>query len=149
MDYFDIFISILGSAIRLWIPLLFTALAGLFSERAGIFDIALEGKMLVSAFASACAAYYSGNAWIGLLAGVVVAILFSMIHGFASITNRGNQIVSGVALNFVAAGPTIVPGQAWFGQGGRTGQVPASGRFSGITLPGVDLLRDVPVIGPL
>ena len=75
MDYFEVFISILGSAIRLSIPLLFTALAGLFSERAGIFDIGLEGKMLVSAFASACVAYYTGNAWAGLGAGIVTAIL--------------------------------------------------------------------------
>lgn len=149
MDYFDIFIGILGSAVRLSIPLLFTALAGLFSERAGIFDIGLEGKMLVSAFASACAAYWTGNAWLGLASGILVAIAFSFIHGFASITNRGNQIVSGVALNFVAAGLTIVLGQAWFGQGGRTAQVPGSGRFAPIILPGTDAIRDVPILGPL
>lgn len=149
MDYFDILVSILGSAIRLSIPLLFTALAGLFSERAGIFDIGLEGKMLVSAFASACAAYGTGNAWLGLAAGIVVSIGFSLLHGFASITNRGNQIVSGVALNFIAAGLTVVLGQAWFGQGGRTGQVPPDGRFNAITLPGAEAMRELPVVGPL
>lgn len=146
---FDILVSILGSAIRLSIPLLFTALAGLFSERAGIFDIGLEGKMLASAFASACVAYATGNPWLGLVAGIGISIVFSLIHGFASITNRGNQIVSGIALNFVAAGLTVVLGHAWFGQGGRTAQVPASGRFSGIVLPGAEMIRDVPIIGPL
>jgi general nucleoside transport system permease protein len=149
MDYFDILVSILGSTIRLSIPLLFTALAGLFSERAGIFDIGLEGKMLAAAFASACVAYLTGNPWLGLLGGIAVSIVFSLIHGFASITNRGNQIVSGVALNFVAAGLTIVLGQAWFSQGGRTPQLAGEARFSPITLPGVDLMRDVPVLGPL
>ncbi|MDO1580637.1 ABC transporter permease [Rhizobium oryzicola] len=149
MDLFDIIVSILGSTIRLSIPLLFTALAGLFTERAGVFDIGLEGKMLAAAFASACVAYVTGNAWLGLLGGIGVSILFSLIHGFASITNRGNQIVSGVALNFIAAGLTIVLGQAWFGQGGRTPQLPASGRFSPIILPGADAMRDVPVIGPI
>jgi general nucleoside transport system permease protein len=149
MDYFDILVSILGSTIRLSIPLLFTALAGLFSERAGIFDIGLEGKMLAAAFASACVAYLTGNPWLGLLGGIAVSIVFSLIHGFASITNRGNQIVSGVALNFVAAGLTIVLGQAWFSQGGRTPQLPGEARFSPITLPGVDLMRDVPYLGPL
>ncbi|OHV79052.1 ABC transporter permease [Rhizobium sp. LCM 4573] len=149
MEFFDILVSILGSAVRLSIPLLFTALAGLFSERAGIFDIGLEGKMLASAFASACVAYVTGNAWLGLLAGIAVSIAFSLVHGFASITNRGNQIVSGVALNFVAAGLTIVLGQAWFGQGGRTPQVPGEGRFAPIILPGADAMRDVPFIGPL
>lgn len=149
MDYFDMFVSILGSTIRLSIPLLFTALAGLFSERAGIFDIGLEGKMLAAAFAAACLAYLSGSAWVGLLGGIGVSIVFSLIHGFASITNRGNQIVSGVALNFVAAGLTIVLGQAWFNQGGRTPQLTPGGRFQPITLPGVDLVRDVPILGPL
>ncbi|NKN35341.1 ABC transporter permease [Agrobacterium sp. a22-2] len=149
MDNFDIFISILGSTIRLSIPLIFTALAGLFSERAGIFDIGLEGKMLAAAFASAVAAYMTGSAFIGLATGIGVSIALSLVHGFASITNRGNQIVSGVAINFVAAGLTIVLGQAWFRQGGRTPQLPPEGRFSPITLPGVDFMRDVPVIGPL
>ena len=149
MDYFDIFVSILGSTIRLSIPLLFTALAGLFSERAGIFDIGLEGKMLAAAFASAVAAYVTGSAWLGLLAGIGVSIAFSLVHGFASITNRGNQIVSGVALNFVAMGLTVVLGQAWFGQGGRTPQVSGDARFPPIILPGADAMREVPIIGPL
>ncbi|MCO5732796.1 ABC transporter permease [Rhizobium sp. SSA_523] len=149
MDLFDIIVSILGSTIRLSIPLLFTALAGLFTERAGIFDIGLEGKMLSAAFASACVAYVTGDAWLGLLGGIAVSILFSLIHGFASITNRGNQIVSGVALNFVAAGLTVVLGQAWFGQGGRTPQISGEARFSPITLPFADAVRDVPVLGPL
>ncbi|SIR06220.1 nucleoside ABC transporter membrane protein [Rhizobium sp. RU35A] len=149
MEFYDIVVSILGSTIRLSIPLLFTALAGLFTERAGVFDIGLEGKMLAAAFASACVAYVTGNAWLGLLGGIGVSILFSLIHGFASITNRGNQIVSGVALNFVAAGLTVVLGQAWFGQGGRTPQISGEARFSPITLPFVDAMRDVPFIGPL
>ncbi|ATN32494.1 sugar ABC transporter permease [Rhizobium sp. ACO-34A] len=149
MDFFDILISIMGSTIRLSIPLIFTALAGLFSERAGIFDIGLEGKMLAAAFAAASAAYVTGSPWIGLASGIGVSLAFSMVHGFASITNRGNQIVSGVAINFVAAGLTVVLGQAWFGQGGRTPQLAGAARFTPITLPGVEAVRDVPVLGPL
>lgn len=149
MDGFDIFFSILGSTIRLSIPLIFTALAGLFSERAGVFDIGLEGKMLTAAFTAACVAWLTGSAFAGLGAGILVSILVSLVHGFASITSRGNQIVSGVALNFIAAGLTIVLGQAWFGQGGRTPTLPASARFQPITLPGADLVRDVPLLGPL
>lgn len=149
MEYYDLLISILGSTIRLSIPLIFTALAGLFSERAGIFDIGLEGKMLASAFAAACVAAISGSPWAGLGAGIVVSVLVGLLHGFASITNRGNQIVSGVAINFLMAGLTIVLGQAWFGQGGRTPTLPGTARFSAITLPGVDAIRGVPIIGPL
>lgn len=149
MESFDMLISILGSTIRLSIPLILAALAGLFSERAGVFDIGLEGKMLASAFAAACVAYLTGSAWLGLFSGIAVSLVFSLIHGFASITNRGNQIVSGVALNFVAAGLTVVLGQAWFGQGGRTPQISGEGRFAPITLPGADMMRDVPFIGPI
>ncbi len=149
MESFDMLISILGSTIRLSIPLILAALAGLYSERAGVFDIGLEGKMLAAAFAAACVAYLTGSAWLGLFSGIAVSLVFSLIHGFASITNRGNQIVSGVALNFVAAGLTVVLGQAWFGQGGRTPQVSGDGRFSPIILPGADMMRDVPFIGPL
>jgi simple sugar transport system permease protein len=94
-------------------------------------------------------AYVTANPWLGLFAGIAVSILFSLTHGFAVITNRGNQIVSGVALNFIAAGLTVVLGQAWFGQGGRTPQLAGGGRFTPITLPGVDLVRDIPFIGPL
>ncbi|MGQ2970088.1 MAG: ABC transporter permease [Allorhizobium sp.] len=149
MESFDMLISILGSTIRLSIPLILAALAGLYSERAGVFDIGLEGKMLAAAFAAACVAYLTGSAWLGLFSGIAVSLVFSLIHGFASITNRGNQIVSGVALNFVAAGLTVVLGQAWFGQGGRTPQVSGDGRFSPIILPGADMMREVPIIGPL
>lgn len=149
MDSFDMLISILGSTIRLSIPLILAALAGLYSERAGVFDIGLEGKMLAAAFAAACVAYLTGSAWLGLFSGIAVSLVFSLIHGFASITNRGNQIVSGVALNFVAAGLTVVLGQAWFGQGGRTPQVSGEGRFSPIILPGADVMREVPFIGPI
>lgn len=147
MDFIDILISILGSTIRLSIPLIFTALAGLFSERSGVFDIGLEGKMLASAFASACVAYLTGNAWAGLMAGIATSVALSLVHGFASITNRGNQIVSGVAINFVTAGLTIVLGQAWFGQGGRTPQLSPGGRFGEIVFPYARELRDTGYLG--
>lgn len=147
MNALDILISIMGSTIRLSIPLIFTALAGLFSERSGIFDIGLEGKMLSSAFAAACVAYLTGDPWLGLLAGIGISVALSIVHGFASITNRGNQIVSGVAINFIAAGLTIVLGQAWFGQGGRTPQLDKTARFGEIKLPGADALRDTGYLG--
>ncbi len=138
MDYIDLTVSILSSTIRLSVPLIFAALAGLFSERAGVFDIGLEGKMLGSAFAAGCVAYLTGSAWLGLGAGVLCSIALSIVHAFVSITNRGNQIISGVAVNFIVMGITIVLGQFWFGQGGRTPQVSDDARFLPIKLPGVN-----------
>jgi len=149
MDAFAMLLTVLDSTVRLSIPLLFACLAGLYSERAGIFDIGLEGKMLAGAFAAAAAAAVTGSAWIGLGAALAVAVFLALVHGFASITHRGNQIVSGVAINFIAAGSTIILGQAWFNQGGRTPSLGADGRFTAVTLPFAEALRGVPVVGPV
>ena len=146
---FDTLISILDSTIRLGTPLLLACLAGLFSERSGIFDIGLEGKMLVAAFLSAAVAYMTGNAWLGLLAGIAGSMVFSMIHGLASITFRGNQLISGVAINMLASGMTVLVGQNWFHLGGGTPALTKGARFTDITLPFADTLKGVPYLGPI
>ena len=143
------FLQVLDSTMRLATPLLLACLAGLYSERAGIFDIGLEGKMLAAAFLSAAVAFTTGSAWLGLLAGIGASLALSAIHGLASITFRGNQLISGVAINFLAAGLTVVVAQSWFGQGGRTPQLAGAARFEPITLPFADALRNVPVLGPI
>jgi simple sugar transport system permease protein len=122
-------LTVFDSALRLSIPLLAACLAGLWSERSGVVDIGLEGKMLVAAFAAAAGAYASDSAWIGLLAGIAASVAFALIHGFASISQRGNQIVSGVAINMLAAGLTAIVGNAWYGQGGRTPPLEGEQRF--------------------
>lgn len=142
-------ILVLDSALRLATPLLFACLAGLFSERSGIFDIGLEGKMLASAFFSASVAAFTGSAWFGLLAGMGASIFLALIHGLASITFRGNQLISGVAINFLASGVTVIVGQSWFSLGGRTPQLEGAARFQEITLPFAEAMRGVPVIGTI
>lgn len=146
---FETLMLIMDSTVRLSTPLLLACLAGLFSERAGIVDIGLEGKMLGAAFGAGAVAFVTGNAWIGLLAGIAVAVALALVNGFASITHRGNQIVSGVAINFLAAGLTALLGQTWFRQGGRTPSLPEGGRFMEIVWPFAGTIGDVPVIGPL
>ena len=141
-------LTVLDSTMRLSTPLLLACLAGLFSERAGIFDIGLEGKMLAAAFFSAAFAYVTGNVWLGLAAGIGASMLLSLLHGVASITFRGNQLISGVAINFLAAGMTVLIAQSWFKQGGRTPALLSGGRFENITLPFADALSVVPIIGP-
>ena len=141
-------LTVLDSTMRLSTPLLLACLAGLFSERAGIFDIGLEGKMLAAAFFSAAFAYVTGNVWLGLAAGIGASMLLSLLHGVASITFRGNQLISGVAINFLAAGMTVLIAQSWFKQGGRTPALLSGGRFENITLPFADALSFVPIIGP-
>ena len=65
----------------------------------------LEGKMLGAAFAAAAVAQITGSAWLGVLAGMAFGVALALVHGFASITHRGDQVVSGMALNVIAAGP--------------------------------------------
>lgn len=148
MDFVTV-LQILDSTLRLATPLLFACLAGLFSERAGIFDIGLEGKMLAAAFLSAAVAAVTGSVWLGLLAGISASMALSIIHGLASITFRGNQLISGVAINFLAAGITVLVSQSWFQQGGRTPSLIGGGRFEEITLPFANALSGVPILGPI
>ena len=147
MDYATL-LQILDTTLRLATPLLLACLAGLYSERAGIFDIGLEGKMLMAAMSSAAVAALTGSVWIGLLAGIGGSMLFALVHGLASITFRGNQLISGVALNFVASGITVLVAQDLFGQGGRTAPLEGAARFVPIDLPFAELLRGVPIFGP-
>ena len=149
MEWLDFAAQIVGSTIRLSVPLLFACLAGLYSERSGVFDIGLEGKMLVAAFAAGGAAAITGSAWLGLLGAIGASVGFALIHGFASITHRGNQIVSGVAINFIAFGLTAQLGATWFGTGGQTPQLDNSARFLSIAWPFAESLRPVPVIGQI
>jgi general nucleoside transport system permease protein len=149
MDPFLQLILTLDMSVRLSVVLLLACLAGLFSERAGIFDIGLEGKMLIAAFFSAAVAYETNSAWLGVLAGIAASLVFSMIHAVASITYRGNQLISGVAVNFLASGMTVVLGSAWYKQGGQTPTLSGSGRFRDITLPFADAVKDVSVLGPI
>lgn len=142
-------IQVLDSTMRLATPLLLACLAGLFSERAGIFDIGLEGKMLAAAFFSAAVAAMTGSVWLGLLAGIAASLVLSAVHGLASITFRGNQLISGVAINFLAAGMTVLIAQDWFSQGGRTPSLMGGGRFNPIELPFADALSSVPLLGPI
>lgn len=145
----DTLLQLAGSSLRLATPLLLACLAGLYSERAGIFDIGLEGKMLAAAFAAGAFAAVSGSAWVGLLAAIFASSALALLHGLASITLKGNQLISGVAINFLASGLTVLVGESWFSEGGRTPQLAGAQRFLPLEWPLVETLAPVPVVGPL
>ena len=117
-----------AATLRVATPLILCAMGGLFSEKSGIIDVGLEGKMLMAAFLAAATSAVTGSAWAGLAAGVAAAEIMALLHGFACITHRGNQVVSGVALNILAAGLTVVLGNAWFHQGGQTPPLEKAGQ---------------------
>jgi ABC-type uncharacterized transport system permease subunit len=147
MNVLGEFVAILDGTLRTAAPLIFAALAGLFSERSGIVDIGIEGKMLAAAFAAAAVAYESNSAILGVLAAVVVSSVLALIHGYASIAQRGNQVVSGLAINFLCAGLTASLGNAWYGQGGQTPRLLGPARFHELAFPWADAADRVPVLG--
>ena len=115
-----LFGALLASTLRVSTPLILCALAGLLSERSGVVDIGLEGKMLAAAFAAGAAGAAYNSTSLALLAGMVTAVVLSWTHGLACVSHRGDQVVSGVAINIIASGLTVVLGIAWFAQGGQT-----------------------------
>lgn len=139
----------LDATARLAAPLVLAALAGLFAERSGVIDIGLEGKMLAAAFASAAVAAVSGSAVAGLFSAIGVSVALATLHGFACITCRGSQVVSGLAINIIVSGLTVTLGIAWFHQGGQTPALGADGRFASLVWPGAEALRSVPVLGTI
>ncbi len=151
MDFlsFNEILSIFSATIRISTPLIFAAMAGVFSERSGVVDISLEGKLLAGAFAAASAAAVTNSAWVGLGAAMITGFMLSLIHAFASITHKGDQVVSGVAINIIVSGLTVVLGMAWFHRSGQTPTLPSEARFMPIKLPGVDTISNIPIIGDI
>ena len=149
MDFFLLALSTLDATLRIATPLILCAMAGIFAERSGIVDISLEGKLLTGAFVAAATAALTGSAWIGLLAAMAASSAMSAIHGFATITHRGDQVVSGVAINILAAGITVIIGIALFRQGGQTPILVSDARFSSITWAGAEALDPIPILGPI
>ena len=140
-------LRILDGTLRLATPLILCAMAGLVSERSGVIDIGLEGKLLIGAFTAASVAVLTGSPWLGLFAAIAASVAFSLIHGFACITHRGDQIISGVAVNILASGLTIVIGIALFRQGGQSPPVPNEARFRPLEWPLTETLGNVPFPG--
>lgn len=139
----------LDATLRVATPLILCAMAGMFSERSGIIDISLEGKLLMGAFVAAAVASMSGSPWLGVLFAILACVFLSLVHGFACITHRGNQVVSGLAINILSSGLTITIGIALFRQGGQTPLLARDERFSPVEWWFVDALDNVPILGPI
>lgn len=150
METYTLIVLLLAATIRVATPLLLAAIAGMFSERAGVIDLGLEGKMLGAAFAAAAVSASTGSVWFGLGAGIATAVFLAVLIGFACITHRGNQVVAGMAVTIMVAGLGPTLGLAWFGLGGQTPQLDGAGqRFTGIVLPWAREARETPVPGLL
>jgi simple sugar transport system permease protein len=150
METYTLIVLLFAATIRVATPLLLAALAGMFSERAGVIDLALEGKMLGAAFAAAAVSALTGSAWLGLGAGMATSIALSLLLGLACVTYRGNQVVAAMAVNIMVGGLAPTLSLAWFNLGGQTPQLAAVGqRFTEITWPWATAAHGMPFPGLL
>jgi general nucleoside transport system permease protein len=139
-------IALLISTVRLVSPILLAALGGMFTERAGIFNIALEGLMLIGAFFAIAGVVWTGNPYLATLIAVGAAMLIAFFLGVVVIDLRGNAIVAGLAVNIFALGFTTYLMRPVFGVAGGSFYDPNLKGLPSINLP---LIGDLPVIGPL
>jgi len=150
MGLMDVLLIVIPSSLLFAAPLIFTALGGNFSERAGVVNIGLEGLMVMGAFSSIvfnltfADSLGAWTPWISLLVAMVVGAVFSILHAVASITFRADQTVSGVAINLLAAGLAMFLVKLIYDGKGQTGTIRYS--FKKIDIP---VLKDIPVIGDL
>jgi ABC-type uncharacterized transport system permease subunit len=117
-------IALVFSTIRLSTPLILAALGGLFSERSGVINIALEGMMLAGAFTAAAVTYATGSPYVGLLAGMLAGMLIAALHALACIRYQADQVVTGTAINILMLGMPAFLSGAFFLSSGSTPQIP-------------------------
>jgi simple sugar transport system permease protein len=135
--------DVLGTALRLSIPLIFAAMGGILCERSGVFNIALEGQILFGAFGAAVGAYYFGSAYTGLLVAIAFGAASGLLLAVLGITLRVNQIVVGISIILFASGFTSFMSRLLFPGGGNSLKLDA---FSNMEIP---LLSDIPILGPV
>ena len=143
----DIFeLSLLASMIRVSTPLILAALGGLFSERSGVINIALEGMMLSGAFTAAAMTAKTGNPWFGLLCAALAGLLVALIHAVATIKYRAEQVVVGTAINLLFLGVPALLSGAMFDSTGATPQLPREQVLPDWQIP---VIQNIPVLREL
>lgn len=141
--YYVLNTTVLAAAVRMATPLIFASLGGIFSERTGIINIALEGMMLMGAFSGMLVTYYVGNPWIGLIGALFMGGLMGLLHAVICIKYKADQVVSATAINIFAGGFTVFMLRAFFDVAGTS---PPVNRIRSISLP---IIRDIPIIGDI
>jgi ABC-type uncharacterized transport system permease subunit len=146
---FDLFSDVgtltafLVSALRLSVPLIFAAVGGVISERSGVFNVGLEGFILMGAFGAAYGTFHTGSPEIGLLAGMLFGLVMAVPMAVMSISLGVNQIVAGIAINLFALGITSFLARIAIGEAANTQLLPGFRPFP------IPLLSEIPVVGPL
>ena len=132
-------IIILQAGVATGTVLLFATLGEIFSERAGVLNLGVEGMMLIGAMSAFSVTVATGNVWLGLLVGMLVAGLLALLHGLVSIHFQADQVVSGLALTFLGTGLSLV-----FGEG-----LSKAGTITLLPIYTVPVLSAIPLLGPI
>jgi simple sugar transport system permease protein len=135
----DFMIIILQAGVATGTVLLFATLGEIFAERSGVLNLGVEGMMLIGAMSAFSVYVATGNPWLGILVAMVAAGLVSQVHAFITVTLQADQVVSGLALNFMAAGISLVLGEG-LSKAGTVALMPS------YTIP---LLSQIPLVGPI
>ena len=133
--------GLFAASLRMATPLVFASIGGIFSERVGIVNSALEGMMLTGAFSGVLATFATGNPWIGVLASVLAGGLLGYLHAILTVKFSGNQIISGTGINLLALGATAYLCQAVWGSRG------ASQSVQGLEAISIPLINHIPFLG--
>lgn len=141
LEMFDI--SLLNSTLRMITPILLAALGGLFCERAGVFNIALEGLMLTGAFTAVVGSFFLQNSFAGVMAGVLGGVLAAALFGILAVRYDGNMIALGIAINFFAVGTTTFLSRTIFGVKG----VFSDPRIVGLAPLEIPIIKEIPFVG--
>ncbi|TFG64277.1 MAG: ABC transporter permease [Spirochaetales bacterium] len=137
-------VDLVFAMIRLSTPIVLAAIGAVMCERSGIVNIAMEGIMIIGAFFAAVVSIFTGNPWLGLIAGIVSGALFSLIHAVATISFHLDHVVSGAVLNILAFGIVRYLMILFFGHPGTTDPIPLSLAAYRLHIP---ILSDIPIIG--
>lgn len=136
-------VQFLSSSLRLSMPLIFAALAGVLSERSGVFNIGLEGFILMGAFGAALGTFHTGSPVVGVMVGITLGLVLALPMATMSISLGVNQIVAGVAVNLFAIGITAFLARIAIGASANTHLLPG---FRPVAIP---VLASIPIIGPV
>jgi simple sugar transport system permease protein len=139
----SILVSVAAATIRIATPLLLAALGELIAERSGVYNMGIEGMMLMGAFTGYLAAYESGSLWVGVAAAGFTGALIALVFAFMVITLKIEQIVTGLAINLLGAGLSTYWLRAAFAGDGQTPTIPF---FSEVPIPD---LSQLPYVGPV
>ena len=135
--------NLILATVRMAVPLIFIATAELYSERAGMVNIGLEGLAAIGSLVGFLMCYITGSAWIGILCGAIAGILVNMIYAFATVTLCANHTVYGMAINIFAPALASFINRIYFGAGSQLNQIKL---METVNIPG---LKEIPFIGTL